>query len=248
MGRDITLGSIRFDCRGKGRVLRNVGLAVPHNGALTLINPAKSNGAAAVGLFDHFCSISDNAIRFSKASIQGFSLSSIEGRVKVILRSSVLFAKAVTSGVQFNGPSTAVRRIESTTRGTRVTSFVRDLPSNCRAGVDSRRSLFSGKRGRLVDVTQALLDSPRFLILSRTASGISAIARRGVRGTVSVIVRNHADFIVTRHLGAVIGTSRVTILGSNDIVRRKDRRRLLTGNNFCRGLCMGRVILSWNGI
>lgn len=66
---------------------------------------------------------------------------------------------------------------------------------------------------------------------------MSAEARIHVRGTVSGLVGNEADFIVTRELSAVGSTSLVLIVGSNSVVRRNGRRRLLTGGNFCTSLC-----------
>lgn len=81
---------------------------------------------------------------------------------------------------------------------------------------------------------------PPVLVLSRTASSVSAEARVGVRRTFTGLVRKEAAFVITRHLSAVHRTSIVLMVGSKGVVRRKGRRMLVGGRNFCRRLCRDR--------
>lgn len=111
--------------------------------------------------------------------------------------------------------------------------------------VDRSNNGLDRKRGRLLYVTETVLAGPSVLVLSRTASSVSALARVHIRGTFTGVVGNGADFIITRELSAVGRDSIVLIVGSNGVVRRNARRRLLTGSKFCGGLCGDRFTGRW---
>lgn len=154
----------------------------------------------------------------------------------------------MTRGLTVNGPSTAHSRVVTTTGRTRSRSFVGHLPGKCSAFVNTSNNGLSRNRGRLLYVAELVLISPPVLVLSRTASDVSAQARVGVRHTFRRLVRNGATFVITRELSAVGGTSLVLIVGGNSIVRGNARRSLVTSGNFCCGLCGDRfdnVITRW---
>lgn len=231
--RRIRFGSVSFDCSKGGRMLRRVGLAMPGNGAITLIKRSNSKGSALMSLLPHCRSIRRKAVAVSKIDVGSIHVSSLHDLVKGIGRRTVLFGSAFFGGVTFNIRGTAVRRIVRTTGVTGTRSFVVRGRSNCRAGVNSQNDGLSKNRHRHVDVTHTVLGGPPVLVLSRTASTLSARSRHLMRRTLRHLVGAHAAVTVTRHLSAVGGTSRVYILCRKRVMRHKGRRRLLTGGKCC---------------
>lgn len=161
-------------------------------------------------------------------------LSRLVSRVDVMFRHICLFRSAVCGGVDVKGPSTARRRICRTTEGTHYCSFVVTLPRKFGAIINRNNTALSKNRGRHVSVTHYVLGSTPVIVLSRTATDISASGRDCVRRTVSRLIGKGALLMVTRHLGAVRATSRVLIVSGNRVTRRKGRRRLLGRPNVCR--------------
>lgn len=175
-----------------------------------------------------------NDVVVENVSVQGIPLTRLVRRVDVMFRQICLFRSAVCGGVDVNGPSTARRRICTTTGGTHYCSFVVTLPSKFRAMINRNNTALSNNRGRHVSVTHYVLGSTPVVVLSRTATDMSASGRDCVRRTVSRLMGNGAVLMVTRHLGAVRGTSRVLIVSGNRVTRRNARRRLLGRPNVCR--------------
>lgn len=200
---------------------------------MTLINRSKSKGDALISLLPHFCSISGKDVAVSKASIHSTALCSLHDLVKGIGRRTVLFGSAFFGGVSFKIRKTALRRIRRTTHVTGTRSFVVTDRSKCSAGVNSHNNGLSNKRHRHVDVTHTVLGGPPVLVLSRTASTLSARSRHLIRRTLRGLVHGHAAVIVTRQLSAVHGTSRVYIVRRKRVIRHKQRRRLVTLSKCC---------------
>lgn len=230
-----------FHCRPSNHgVLGLISLRIRPNDAITLINPANTNGAAVVGLLSHFCSITRNSIAVSNRSIHSIALRSLHQRVNIVLRSAFVFSNGIHRGVHCNGLSTASTRVRTTTGTIRTRRFVVSLPGKCSAIIRRHNSALSTNRHRLVTFTHILLTSPHVLVLSRTASGVSAHARRTLRTKLGRLLGKHADFVVTRQLSAVRGTSVVYCVSRKRVVRRNGRTRLLTGHNTCCHLCSSR--------
>lgn len=231
----VVFRGISFNCR-RGRILRKVSIVLSQGSLATLINPSKDKGDAMVGLYTHFCSPAGKHVLFNKMPMQRVRPRGLVDHVSVIFRSICLFRSDVHGGVQFNGDSTASRRVMTTTGGTYYRSFVVRLPRNCSAVIKRKNYALSNNRGRQLSVTHTVLGSTRVILLSRTATSLSPRGRMRVRGTVSALVGKQAIVIVTRHLGAVVKTSRVIILSSKGIRRRNARSRLVYQSNLCQGL------------
>ncbi len=243
----IILGSMAFNCIPRGAILGGVDLCTGPNRGVTFINSANTNGAAVAGLVGHFCSISRNRVLVSNIGVGGCSESCLERRVTIILRSARLFANAIVRGVHCNELSTASRRMVTTTGATSTRSFVVQLTSNCSAILRLSNTGLSRNRERLLGVTETTVSGTPVLVLSRTASDISAHARQRVRRNVSELVGGHAAFIVTRQLSAMEGTGTVVILRRNRVVRHNSRSSLLTVGNECCRLCANLARLTWGG-
>lgn len=233
VGSQVRFGSLSFDCSNGHRILGRIGLVIPGKRAVTLINRSNSNGSALISLLPHCRSIRLNRVAVSNIGVGGFHVRSLHTLVKGIGRRTVLFGSAFFGGVTFNIRGTAVRRIIRTTGVTGTRSFVVRARLNCRAGVNSHNNGLSNKRHRHVDVTHTVLGGPPVLVLSRTASTLSARDRQLIRRTLRQLVGAHAAVTVTRHLSAVGGTSRVYMLCRNRVIRHNGRRRLLRGGNCC---------------
>lgn len=88
-----------FACNANSSRLRSVDFGVGHNRAMNLVNNANYNGDALIGLVPHFCSTARNAMDISNEGIGSCPFLRLHSRVNVIPRRSVLFGKAVHSGV-----------------------------------------------------------------------------------------------------------------------------------------------------
>lgn len=223
---------ISFTCRSGG-ILRSISVTFPEGALATLINPSKDKGDAIVGLYTQFCSPRRKHILFSNIPVGSVRPRDLVDHVSVIFRSICLFRSAVHSGVHFKGPNTASRRVVTTTRGTYYRSFVVHLPRKCSAVINRNNYALSNNRGRHVSVTHTVLGSTPVVLLSRTATSLSPRGRIRIRGTVSALVGKHAIVIVTRGLGAVVGTSQVIILRSKQMGRRNARSRLVQRRKLC---------------
>ncbi len=236
---------ISFNCIRNGSILRSMDICTGPKRGITFMNTANTNGAAVAGLVGHFCSVTSNGVHCSNVGVGGVGGSSLEHSLNVILRRAGLFANAIVRGVHCNQLSTASSRYVRTTHLSNTSSFVAHLPGNCRARLSGGNSGLSRNRHRLVTVTHTTITSPPIVVLSRTASDVSAHARTVMRGNVSDLVRNEAIFIVTRELSAIGGSSIVVILSGNEVVRHKDRDRLVTRGKRCCDLCANTFRLRW---
>lgn len=79
---------MHFKCGRSGVVVGSFSTSIGRNRGVTVINPAKTKGAAVVGLLVHFCSIGKNSVGVSKRSIQSFGEDRLHRVFKVILRSA----------------------------------------------------------------------------------------------------------------------------------------------------------------
>ncbi len=237
----MAFGCGRSDTSG---VLSGVRLAVPGNGVVTMIKPSNTNGAALISLLPHCCSAASKNVCVSKIGVGSCCPGSLVDLVKIIARRTVLFGSAVGGGVAFNVRGIPVRSIVHTTGVTGTRSFVRRARRNCRAGVKSHKNGLSKKRHRHVTVTHTMLGGPPVLVLSRTASTLSARDRELIRSRLAGLVGGHASVIVTRHLSAVRRTSRVVIVHTNGVRRHNARGRLSASNKLCSRLYRVRTFWS----
>lgn len=243
VGKSMTLGGICFNCHPRGAVLGKISLRTPTKGGVTLMNTAKTKGAAVLGLLPHFFSVRSKRVAVSGRPVSQVRHGDLHHSVTVILRSARLFANAMQRGVHFKHLDTASSRMITTTHLATTRSFVGHLPRKCSALLRGSKTGLDRKRQRLLGVTHTTITSPTVLLLSRTADGVSAHDRVLVRQKLSRLVRKHADLVVTRHLSAVHGTSAVLMLRRKRVVRRNDRRRLLTLGKGCCSL--GRRRFGW---
>lgn len=236
LGSGVRFHSVRFSCSNDHRIVSNVSFSVGHKRAITLIKPSKNNGSALDRLIPHFCSIATNSVLVSNISVHSCARRDLHTRVDIMSRSAILFGSAVRNGVTVNGTKTSRRRVIRTTQVTGTSYFVARTPRNCQAGVNSHNIGLSNNRQRHLSVTHTILGGPSVLVLSRTASTLSARDRGLIRSTLGGLLRNHASMIVTRHLDAVRGTSGVVIISRKHVTRRNARTRLVTHKKVCTGL------------
>lgn len=240
----LRFGGMDFDCMRKHPILGRVGLAIPGKGAVTLINRSNSKGSALISLMPHCRSMSRNTLLVSNGGIGSMSVRDLHSLVNGMGRRTVLFGSAFCGGVAFNMRGTAVRRMVRTTGVTGTRSFVVRARGKCSAVVNSHKKHLSNNRHRHIDVTHTVLGGPPVLVLSRTASTLSARSRHLIRRTLRHLVGSHAAVTVTRELDAVGGTSRVYMLCRNSVMREKARSRLVTLGKCCGGL--GSVRSLWD--
>lgn len=217
-------------------MLGSVGLIVPGKGAVTLIKRDNDKGDAVLSLVPHCCSMRRNRILVSNVGIGSLTMRSLHRLVNGMGRRTVLFGTDFGSGVHFNGASTASRSVTGTTGVTGTCRFVAGSRRNFSAKVNSHNNELSKNRHRHIDVTHTVLGGPPVLVLSRTASTLSARDRHLIRSTLRGLVGAHAAITMTRQLDAVGRTSRVYMLRRNEVIRHNARRRLVAGSKCCGGL------------
>lgn len=229
-----------FNCIPKRHILGRGDFVTRPNRAVNLYNPAKTKGDAVVGLLAHCCSVSTKTVLVSNRGVLSIRRSDLHRRINVILRRPFLFSSAILGGLHCTHLRTDRTSYVRTTGRTGTRSFVLHLPRNCSALLARQNDGLDRNRHRLLAVTHVVITGPHLIVLSRTADGISAHARTGVRRTLGHLVTKHADFIVTRHLDAVHRTSGVLILGTKTLIRRNARSRLLSLHKLCCSLCADR--------
>lgn len=231
--RSIALGTIHFSCSKGASILASYSLRITRKRGMTVMNTSKTKGAAIVRLVSHFCSIASNRILVNNRGVGSVTCRGLLGGVSVMFRGAFLAHSDMLRGVHVND-GTALRRIQTTTGRTRVSSFVVSLPSKCSAGINDFNSHFSNKRGREVTVTHTVLGGTPVLVLSRTADTTSPRGRMRVSVTVSGLYGKGAILVMTRHLNTVGVYSGITIIRGRAVATFKARRRILRRGRCCR--------------
>ncbi len=128
----------------------------------------------------------------------------------------------------------------TTTADTRTSGFISAFSRNCSAVLARNNAGMSNKRGRHLYVTETLLGGPGILVLSSSASTISATARTRVHSTFESRLTSSAGVVVTREVSSIGSTSVVVIVGSNEVSNVNARRRLLRTGRTCHRVCCSR--------
>lgn len=99
--KDVAFGGMSFSCGGSDTrgMLGSVGLRVRSKRAVKVVKKAKDTGADLIGLVDHLCSIASKRVLINKGGMGRCSLRILHGRISMILRGGILFAKDVLSGL-----------------------------------------------------------------------------------------------------------------------------------------------------
>lgn len=234
---------IGFECKAEREMLRSVSFAVGGNRGVTFIKRDNSKGAALSGLLLRLCRTRSNGVLVGSGGVRSVRVRALESGVTCVPRRAFLFDNSVFRGLALKLSSTAVSSVVRTSGGTRTRRFVGGLPLECRAELRRGKTGLSNNRERELTVTETVLGGPSVLVLSRTADGLSTVARETLSGAVDRFSGSIAAVFVTRELDAVGGYSGVCILRSKGVVRDNSRTSLATLNKGCTRL-IGRRSLS----
>lgn len=241
LGNSIRFSSIDFGCpKDDGRALDRIDFGISPKRAIKVINEANSNGSALISLLIELCSPASKAVQLNKYSLESIGRQGLQGVTTLIRRGTLLFDKAVTSGLERNSRGTARRSVRQTVRVSRTGRFVSGCPSQFRRIIRRHSTGFSNKRRRHLSVTQNVVNGPGILVLSSSASTLSTRSRGGIRTNLRRGLNSTAMFVVTRGVFSIVRTSGVLIVSSKGVGTVNARRRLLLASPLCRGVCRAR--------
>lgn len=217
----------------KGRVLRDIDLAIAPGETVALVGRSGSGKTTLASLLPRFYDPTAGQILVDGIEIRELTLASLRAQVSVVSQDVVLFNDTVARNIAYGregGASPA--ELERVAEAAHALEFIRALPEGLATRIGDRGVLLSGGQRQRLAIARAMLKDAPILILDEATSALDTESERHIQAALDSLMRDRTTLIIAHRLSTIERADRIVALLDGRILEQGTHQELLARGGY----------------
>jgi ATP-binding cassette, subfamily B, multidrug efflux pump len=227
----ISFQNVDFSYDGENQILKNVNFEVKPETTLAIVGSTGSGKTTIISILNRFYEIQNGSIKIDGVDIREYNLTTLRGRIAVVLQDVFLFSGSVLENITLRDKSISREQVIEASKLIGAHEFIEKLPDGYDYNVMERGATLSMGQRQLISFVRALVFNPDILILDEATSSIDPETERVIQFAIEKLIAKRTSIIIAHRLSTIRHANNIMVLDKGEVKEFGSHEQLLTLEN-----------------
>ncbi len=208
-------------------VLENINISVEPGQMVALVGPTGAGKTTIASLLSRFYEIDSGRVLIDGTDIRDVTLSSLRGRVGVMMQDTFLFSGEIIENIRFSKPGATDEECMDAAKKVFAHDFIMKKKEGYHTVISSEGTELSAGEKQLLSFARLLLMNPDIIILDEATSNIDTETERLVQKLFTTVLKGKTCFIIAHRLSTIQNADRILYIGNKGIMEDGSHEELM---------------------
>ncbi len=208
-------------------VLENINISVEPGQMVALVGPTGAGKTTIASLLSRFYEIDSGRVLIDGTDIRDVTLSSLRGRVGVMMQDTFLFSGEIIENIRFSRPDATDEECMDAAKKVFAHDFIMKKKEGYHTVISSEGTELSAGEKQLLSFARLLLMNPDIIILDEATSNIDTETERLVQKLFTTVLKGKTCFIIAHRLSTIQNADRILYIGNKGIMEDGSHEELM---------------------
>ncbi|MDE7051505.1 MAG: ABC transporter ATP-binding protein/permease [Lachnospiraceae bacterium] len=208
-------------------VLENINISVEPGQMVALVGPTGAGKTTIASLLSRFYEIDSGRVLIDGTDIRDVTLSSLRGRVGVMMQDTFLFSGEIIENIRFSKPGATDEECMDAAKKVFAHDFIMKKKEGYHTVISSEGTELSAGEKQLLSFARLLLMNPDIIILDEATSNIDTETERLVQKLFTTVLKGKTCFIIAHRLSTIQNADRILYIDNKGIMEDGSHKELM---------------------
>jgi len=234
-------GDLRFDhvffaYDEQNFVLKNLSFNVKAGETLAIVGATGAGKTSIINILNRFYEIQQGAIYLDGTNIRDYELSSLRGKIGLVLQDVFLFSGSIMDNITLRNPLITHEQVHHAAELCGIADWIERLPDQYNHNVMERGATLSIGQRQLISFVRALVFNPKILILDEATSSIDTESEQLIQRAIEKLIQGRTSIIIAHRLSTIQHADKILVLDRGELKEMGTHEELLELNGFYKNL------------
>jgi len=224
---DITFDHVDFYYEEAKPVLTDFSLTVKQGQTIALVGPTGGGKSTIVNLICRFYEPQSGRIWFGQADYTGFTLSSIQSRLGIVLQTPHLFSGSIRENIRYGRLDATDAEVEEAAKLAHAHEFIIEMPNGYDEEVGEGGNLLSTGQKQLISLARAVLAQPDIFIMDEATSSVDTLTEALIQQGMETMLEGRTSFVIAHRLSTIKRADRILVIEEGRIKEQGTHEQLI---------------------
>ena len=224
---EIIFENVWFAYNDEDWVLRNVSFEVKVGETVALVGATGAGKSSIINLINRFYEIQMGRILIDGIDIKDYELSSLRGRIAVVLQDVFLFSDSIKNNISLRNREITEKEVIEASKKIGAHHFIEQVPGHYDYNVRERGGMLSVGQRQIISFIRAYVYKPAVLILDEATSSIDHETEELIQRATETLTKNRTSIIIAHRLATIQKADKIIVMDKGEIMETGTHRELL---------------------
>lgn len=224
---EVTFENVDFGYEPDVPVLKDVSFTLKRNMKLAIVGQTGAGKSTIINLLARFYDPNEGRILINGHDIRDIPLSSLRGRMSIVLQDSFLFSVSIKENIKFGKLEASDQEIVDAAKSIGAHDFIMKLPDDYDYVIQEGSSNISIGQRQLISFARTLVANPEILVLDEATSSVDAYTELVIQRALKTLMRNRMTIIIAHRLSTIRLCDEILTIDHGSIVERGTHEQLM---------------------
>ncbi len=215
---EVRFENVSFGYEPEVPVLKNINFSLKQNMKLAIVGPTGAGKSTIINLLTRFYDPDEGVIKIDGNDIREITLSSLRGKMSIVLQDSFLFPISIRENIRFAKLEASDEEIVAAAKSVGAHEFIMKLPHDYDYQVQENSSNISIGQRQLISFARTLVANPEILVLDEATSSVDAYTELVIQNALRTLMQGRMTIIIAHRLSTVRLCDEILIIDQGRMV------------------------------
>lgn len=227
----IEFKDVHFSYNEGEEVIKGISFKANPGETVAIVGATGAGKSTIINLLNRFYEIDSGDILIDGVSLEDYKLTSLRGKIAVVLQDVFLFADSILNNITLNNPNISREEVSLAAKAIGVDKFIDSLPGGYDFDVKERGGMLSSGQRQLISFLRAYVSKPSILILDEATSSIDTYSEEMIQNAIEKITKGRTSIVIAHRLATIKKADKIIVMEAGKIVEEGTHEELLQIEN-----------------